>query len=123
MRDSFNFNKTISRRGFLRGSSLAVLSSVVAPRLGFGGQEPTPQDPSAKGSETKDKQEEDGRPAPSTEQQATAQDRKPDEQQESQVTKTDANGREYRVCPECGSNMYRQDRVWTCENCGYSYTE
>ena len=26
-------------------------------------------------------------------------------------------------CPQCGSNMYRQGRTWTCENCGYSYIE
>ena len=38
-------------------------------------------------------------------------------------TKIDDEGREYRVCPQCGSNMYRQGRTWTCENCGYSYVE
>ena len=27
------------------------------------------------------------------------------------------------VCPQCGNNMYLQERTWTCENCGYSYTE
>ena len=37
--------------------------------------------------------------------------------------KIDAEGHEYRVCPQCGSNMYRQGRTWTCENCGYSYIE
>ena len=39
------------------------------------------------------------------------------------VTKVDADGNEYRECPQCGSNMYRQGRTWTCENCGYSYVE
>jgi ribosomal protein S27AE len=35
----------------------------------------------------------------------------------------DAEGREYRVCPQCGNNMYKQGRMWVCENCGYSYVE
>ena len=26
---------------------------------------------------------------------------------------------EVRECPQCGHNMYRQGRTWTCENCGY----
>ena len=35
----------------------------------------------------------------------------------------DKQGREYRVCDMCGGNMYKQDNTWTCEQCGYSYTE
>lgn len=35
----------------------------------------------------------------------------------------DDDGREYRVCPQCGNNMYKQGRMWVCENCGYSYVE
>ena len=38
-------------------------------------------------------------------------------------TKLDANGVEFRECPQCGHNMYQQGRTWTCENCGYSYVE
>ena len=38
-------------------------------------------------------------------------------------TKIDADGREYRVCPQCAANMYKQGRMWVCENCGYSYVE
>jgi rubredoxin len=121
MSDSLNFNQPTSRRGFLRGSSLMVFSSVIAPRLVFGGQDTSPQGPSANAPEKSDKQEE-GRTAPSTEQ-VPAQAQKPDEQDETKVTKKDENGNEYRVCPQCGNNMYRQDRTWTCENCGYSYTE
>jgi len=34
-----------------------------------------------------------------------------------------ADGRPYRICPQCGANMYKQNRTWTCENCGYSYDE
>jgi rubrerythrin len=35
----------------------------------------------------------------------------------------DKEGREYRICPQCGYNMYKQGRMWICENCGYSYVE
>lgn len=42
---------------------------------------------------------------------------------EFKITRKDENGRDYRTCPQCGYNMYRQERTWTCENCGFSYTE
>ena len=35
----------------------------------------------------------------------------------------DQEGREYKICPQCGYNMYKQGRMWICENCGYSYVE
>jgi ribosomal protein S27AE len=35
----------------------------------------------------------------------------------------DGEGRVYRICPQCGYNMYKQKRMWVCENCGYSYVE
>ena len=35
----------------------------------------------------------------------------------------DKEGREYRICPQCGYNMYKQGRMWVCDNCGYSYVE
>jgi hypothetical protein len=35
----------------------------------------------------------------------------------------DKEGREYKVCPQCGYNMYKQGKMWVCENCGYSYVE
>ena len=35
----------------------------------------------------------------------------------------DKEGREYRICPQCGYNMYKEGRMWVCENCGYSYVE
>lgn len=38
-------------------------------------------------------------------------------------TFTDKEGNQYRICPQCGYNMYKQGRTWTCENCGYSYVE
>ena len=46
-----------------------------------------------------------------------------DQADKDKETKIDAKGREYRSCPQCGYNMYRQGRTWTCENCGYSYVE
>ena len=45
---------------------------------------------------------------------------KPEEDEKKLV---DAEGREYRVCPQCAYNMYKQGRMWVCENCGYSYVE
>lgn len=36
---------------------------------------------------------------------------------------TGQDGRKFRTCPVCGYNMYKQDRTWTCENCGFSYDE
>ena len=88
----------MDRRSFLRGTAA---SAACAAALGLGvastafGQQPPPQEPPKK----------DDAPPPKPE------------------TKTDKDGREYRVCPQCGFNMYRQDRTWTCENCGYSYVE
>ena len=35
----------------------------------------------------------------------------------------DKDGREYRVCDMCGGNMYKQEKTWTCEQCGFSYEE
>ena len=35
----------------------------------------------------------------------------------------DKNGREYRVCERCGGNMYKEGNTWTCEQCGFNYTE
>ena len=59
---------------------------------------------------------------------AQDQDKSQDAQQEAKEgdgakTYIGADGRPYRVCPQCGSNMYKQGRTWTCENCGYSYDE
>jgi anaerobic selenocysteine-containing dehydrogenase len=89
--------KSVDRRSFLRGSAL------FAAALGLGVAEAFAQQPSQQKPAGKDKKE-----------------TLPDEQNETLV---DADGREYRVCPQCAANMYRQGRTWTCENCGYSYVE
>jgi hypothetical protein len=98
---------TIDRRSFLRGSSLfaAAVGLNVVPALA---QQPQ-QKPKPDEKEEKQKEE----PA--------------DPFGEPEKPKTgkliDKEGREYRVCPQCGYNMYKEGRMWVCENCGYSYVE
>lgn len=46
-----------------------------------------------------------------------------DEKSSHEKTFTDKDGNQYRICPQCGYNMYKQGRTWLCENCGYSYVE
>ena len=90
--------KRLGRRSFLRGSGLAVaaFAGVAAmSTLTAHAQQQAPE-----------------RPAP-----------KPEEPQTESKEKVDGEGREYRNCPQCGQNMYREGRTWTCENCGYSYVE
>jgi hypothetical protein len=94
---------TIDRRSFLRGSALfagAVGLSVV-PAAGQSPQKPKPD-------------EEEPKPV----------DPFADPGEKPKDGKLyDKEGREYRVCPQCGYNMYRQGKMWVCENCGYSYVE
>ena len=91
--------KTIDRRSFLRGSALfaTALGLSVVPALA---QEP-PQKPKPE-EEEKEKN-------------------KSEKSKEGKLI--DKDGREYRVCPQCAYNMYKQGRMWVCENCGYSYVE
>ena len=106
--------KRLDRRSFLRGSSLAAAAllgvAAASPLVAFA-QEPQRSDRKAdepKKDEPKDKDKE----------------KDSNESEDStRATKVDADGNEYRECPQCGSNMYRQGRTWTCENCGYSYVE
>ena len=104
----------VDRRSFLRGSGLvaATLVGVAAasPLIAFA----QAQDQSA------DKKKDE--PEQKDEKKDTEKDAAADEDA-TKVTKVDADGNEYRECPQCGSNMYRQGRTWTCENCGYSYIE
>jgi rubredoxin len=105
----------LDRRTFLRGSSLATAAllgvAAASPLIAFA-QEPqkTQRDKNADEHDKKDEPK--------------AKDKDASESEEStSATKLDADGNEYRECPQCGSNMYRQGRTWTCENCGYSYIE
>ena len=107
--------KKTDRRSFLRGSALfaGAVGLAVVPAFG---QEQTPQQ--------KPKPEEE-KPKPAPEE---GEDEKPVDPlgggQKSKDGKLyDKEGREYRICPQCGYNMYKQGRMWICENCGYSYVE
>ena len=102
--------KPVDRRSFLRGSALFAAALGVSVATSAFAQEqqpkPKPEDEKKPDEEKKnDEKKEDLPPGTDTE------------------TKIDADGREYRVCPQCAANMYKQGRTWTCENCGYSYVE
>jgi ribosomal protein S27AE len=101
-----NLGQSLNRRSFLRGSALfaGAIGLSVLPSFG---QQPPPQEPP----------KEEKKPEPK-DPFATEKDGKKDEKK-----LIDAEGREYRVCPQCGYNMYKQGRMWVCENCGYSYVE
>jgi ribosomal protein S27AE len=92
--------KQLNRRSFLRGSGLAAMALVGAVAL--------PRLASAQDQQPSDKKDDDKKDEP---------------EDEFKVIHKDERGRDYRVCPQCGNNMYKQERTWTCENCGYSYTE
>jgi hypothetical protein len=95
-------NGQVDRRSFLRGSAIFAAALGLSVTATFA-QDPPQQPPPQKPEEEKEKKE-----------------TLPEENSD---TKIDADGREYRVCPQCAANMYRQGRTWTCENCGYSYVE
>ena len=95
------FGKNLDRRSFLRGSALfaGALGLAVVPALAQQAPQPPekkeePKDPFADG-----------------------------EKQDGDKKLIDKEGREYRICPQCGYNMYKQGRMWVCDNCGYSYVE
>jgi NADH pyrophosphatase NudC (nudix superfamily) len=100
--------KLLNRRSFLRGSALfaGALGLSVVPAVAVP-QQPKPQE--------KEKEKQEKKPVD------------PFEEGEKPKSKDgklyDKEGREYRVCPQCGYNMYKQGRMWVCENCGYSYVE
>jgi hypothetical protein len=102
--------RRIDRRTFLRGSGLAAAAFVGLGALPAAARA---QDPAR----TEDQQEKD-EAKPAEKPAGESEEKDPFKE-----TKRDAEGREYRMCPQCGYNMYKQDRTWTCENCGYSYVE
>jgi rubrerythrin len=116
-------DQRINRRRFLRGSGLAAAAFVGAAAfpLTAGAQDPQ------RTGDTKDNDKDDKAGA-----KTDAKDGKNEGATDGgntdiadpfKETRRDTQDREYRMCPQCGSNMYRQDRTWTCENCGYSYLE
>jgi ribosomal protein S27AE len=89
-------NGKVSRRGFLRGSALFAAAVGLAQALPAQAQEP--QKPTPDPGEHKQE--------------------KPAEKK-----LLDKDGREYRICDMCGGNMYKHEKTWTCEVCGYTYDE
>jgi hypothetical protein len=123
---------TFDRRSFLRGSTLfaAALGLSVLPA---GAQQAPPQPqakPEDKPKDPKDKEKEDKEKDKEREKEKQLENETPEdpfgegEKAKSKDGKLyDKEGREYRICPQCGYNMYKQGRMWVCENCGYSYVE
>ena len=102
-------SRQVDRRSFLRGSSLfaAAFGLSVVPALAQQPQE---------------------KPKPAPEPEEEGEPKKPaDPLGEPETSKDgklyDKEGREYKICPQCGYNMYKQGRMWVCENCGYGYVE
>jgi len=97
---------SLDRRSFLRGSAMfaAAIGLAVAPALAQQ-QPPVPQ------------------PKPEEEKKKEAPPKEEIEKKDGEKKLVDDEGREYRVCPQCAYNMYKQGRMWVCENCGYSYVE
>jgi NADH pyrophosphatase NudC (nudix superfamily) len=116
-----------SRRSFLKGSALLAASALAVPAVlsaqSQDQQQPPQDQKKQEGREGQDRQ--DGQDKRDAQDQDKSKDAPQQEAKEGDGAKTyiGADGRPYRVCPQCGSNMYKQGRTWTCENCGYSYDE
>jgi ribosomal protein S27AE len=95
-------SKILDRRSFLRGSAL------FAGALGLSVL------PTAAQEKPKPKPEEEKPPADPF---------APEGEKKKDGKLYDKEGREYKICPQCGYNMYKQGKMWICENCGYSYVE
>ena len=102
----------LDRRSFLRGSAMfaAAIGVAVLPLPAFAQEPQKPKPEEEKEKEDREKNPSD--PFADGEKGGKKTDKLIDEE-----------GREYRVCPQCGNNMYKQGRMWVCENCGYSYVE
>jgi len=105
----------VNRRSFLRGSGLLAAAAVASAACPFTIAAQTQRDD--KKDDKKEERPKTGEPS------SDGKDDKPAEEDEFKITRKDERGRDYRTCPQCGFHMYKQDRTWTCENCGYSYTE
>jgi len=98
----------IDRRSFLKGSAMfaaAIGVSMALPAFAQAPQQPAPKPDEPEQEKKKEPKDPFGG----------------DKKEEKKLV--DAEGCEYRVCPQCGNNMYKQGRMWVCENCGYSYVE
>jgi len=112
-----------SRRSFLKGYALLAASALAVPAVLYAQSQDQQQPPQDQ--KRQDGQEHDGQDKRDAQDQDKSKDAPQQEAKEGDGAKTyiGADGRPYRVCPQCGSNMYKQGRTWTCENCGYSYDE
>jgi hypothetical protein len=104
---------SLDRRSFLRGSAMFALAIGVSVLPAFAQQQQPQQPKPEEGKKEDEKKKEEPKDPFDT-------GDKKDDKKEKLV---DAEGREYRVCPQCAYNMYKQGRMWVCENCGYSYVE
>ena len=102
--------KKSDRRSFLRGSAL------FAAALGMSAL-PAFSETSAGKSRTQEKP----KPKPETEEEQPVDPLGDGKSKDGKLY--DKEGREYKICPQCGYNMYKQGKMWICENCGYSYVE
>ena len=98
---------SLDRRSFLRGSVMFAAAIGVSVLPAFAQE----QQPQPKPEEDEKKKEEPKDPFDTG------------KKEDTDGKLVDAEGREYRVCPQCAYNMYKQGRMWVCENCGYSYVE
>jgi hypothetical protein len=105
----------LDRRSFLRGSALFAAAIGVSVVPAFALQQPQQPQPKP---EEKEKEKEDEKKKEEPKDPFDNGEKKDGEKK-----LVDAEGREYRVCPQCAYNMYKQGRMWVCENCGYSYVE
>jgi DNA-directed RNA polymerase subunit M/transcription elongation factor TFIIS len=118
--------KLQSRRSFLKGSALLAAAAVVTPTvLSAQNNQATSDDKEKKDQDTRRQEQDKQEPRDGQDSKDTTNDAPQQQARESDGAETfvGADGRPYRVCPQCGSNMYKQGRTWTCENCGYSYEE
>jgi ribosomal protein S27AE len=124
-------DKTIDRRGFLRGSALLAAAAVgvtVARPVFAGQQEPgkttDPADEKKKQEEKEKEKEGEKKPEDQAGSQAKKETPTTGEQAKNDPNRlVDKDGREYRVCERCGGNMYKEGNTWTCEQCGFTYVE
>ena len=103
---------SLDRRSFLRGSMMFAAAIGVSVLPAFAQQQPQQPPPQERKPEEEEEEKKEKPKDP------FGEDKKADEKK-----LVDAEGREYRVCPQCAYNMYKQGRMWVCENCGYSYVE
>jgi len=107
---------TPSRRGFLKGSSFFAAGLALARAAHA--QDPPKTDPPKTAPSPEPPRDGERRKGPKTDEEIFAEQEK-----EQKKELLDDEGREYRICPQCGNRMYRQGRVWTCSNCGYNYVD